>query len=376
MDTPTVCHSIIGSMTARFDKDTPDEIVRLASDELLFFIRSKMASDSYVSSSIMKVIYVGPRESIVSESQSQSQNEGKNNASTIVAIVMSIIVILLVLLFVLVVVKKRRRMRRRKSNKGSLSNRFSRIGYTANESLPISDTEQTWRRALIIDDTWKKALNTYERNSKVVIHPDQVIDKEDSHCADDAAVELMMDNKDEQEQQHDESLMHAKQILEEGQSRRRRRRRRKQKYVAQDVNDRLEPSNDYDKFTIDGVHPIEVTHNEPSDQSAVQDVQIVEDFNEVVTVTSVDSEEQYPSSSYGVGIEHTYYGDDDDDENDDDNYAQQQGRDDEDEPEQSHYESNNHGDEVKYDGEVYDGSASRSDSFNNSWCYDEEENKT
>lgn len=372
MDTPTVCHSIIGSMTARFDKDTPDEIVRLASDELLFFIRSKMASDSYVSSSIMKVIYVGPRESIVSESQSQSQNEGKNNASTIVAIVMSIIVILLVLLFVLVVVKKRRR----KSNKGSLSNRFSRIGYTANESLPISDTEQTWRRALIIDDTWKKALNTYERNSKVVIHPDQVIDKEDSHCADDAAVELMMDNKDEQEQQHDESLMHAKQTLEEGRS---RRRRRKQKYVAQDVNDRLEPSNDYDQFTIDGVHPIEVTQNEPSDQSAVQDVQIVEDFNEVVTVTSVDSEEQYPSSSYGVGIEHTFYGDDDDDENDDDDFAQQQGpaiRDDEDEPEQSHYESNNHGDEVKYDGEVGDGSASRSDSFNNSWCYDEEENKT
>ena len=369
MDTPTVCHSIIGSMTARFDKDTPDEIVRLASDELLFFIRSKMASDSYVSSSIMKVIYVGPRESIVSKSQSQSQSEGKNNASTIVAIVMSIIVILLVLLFVLVVVKKRRR----KSNKGSLSNRFSRIGYTANESLPISDTEQTWRRALVIDDTWKKALNTYERNSKVVIHPDQVIDKEDSHCADDAAVELMMDNKDEQEQQHDESLMHAKQTLEEGRS---RRRRRKQKYVAQDVNDRLEPSNDYDQFTIDGVHPIEVTQNEPSDQSAVQDVQIVEDFNEVVTVNSVDSEEQYPSSSYGVGIEHTYYGDDDDDENDDDNYAQQQGRDDEDEPEQSHYESNNHGDEVKYDGEVGDGSASRSDSFNNSWCYDEEENKT
>ena len=354
MDTPTVCHSIIGSMTARFDKDTPDEIVRLASDELLFFIRSKMASDSYVSSSIMKVIYVGPRESIVSESQSQSQSEGKNNASTIVAIVMSIIVILLVLLFVLVVVKKRRR--RRKSNKGSLSNRFSRIGYTANESLPISDTEQTWRRALIIDDTWKKALNTYERNSKVVIHPDQVRDKDDSHCADDAAVELMMDNKDEQEQQHDESLMHAKQTLEEGRSR--RRRSNKKKYAVQDLNDRgLAPSNEYDQFTIDGVHPIEVTQNEPSDQSAVQDVQIVDDINEVVTVTSVDSEEQYPSSSYGVGIEHTYYGDDDD-ENDDDNYAQQQ-----------------HGDEVKYDGEVDDGSASRSDSFNNSWCDDEEENK-
>ena len=254
MDTPTVCHSIIGSMTARFDKDTPDEIVRLASDELLFFIRSKMASDSYVSSSIMKVIYVGPRESIVSESQSQSQSEGKNNASTIVAIVMSIIVILLVLLFVLVVVKKRMR----KSNKGSLSNRFSRIGYTANESLPISDTEQTWRRALIIDDTWKKALNTYERNSKVVIHPDQVIDKEDSHCADDAAVELMMDNKDEQEHQHDESLMHAKQILEEGRSR--RWRRRKKKYAVQDLNDRgLAPSNDYDQFTIAAAAPLVIS---------------------------------------------------------------------------------------------------------------------
>ena len=279
-------------MTARFEKETPDEIVNVVMDELLFYIRSKMASDGYISQSITKVIYVGPRESVLHQAQAQSQ---EGNASMIVAIVMSIVVILLVLLFASVVAKKRRR-----NQKGS-SFQSSQLRYTTSETLPISDTEQTWRKALVIDETWRKALNTYERSSKVVA-PDDQFDEGISQA--DPSKELVHDTIGGRAH-HDESLVHARQDLEEG----RKRRRKKKRHVAQDVvhsdSDRQEPS--YNQVMIDDANQIE-EGGDTNDQSVARDVQSPADNDEVVTVTSIDSEQQQNQSS--SGIDHISYKDD------------------------------------------------------------------
>lgn len=288
MDVPTICHAVIGTMTARFEKETSDEIINAVLEELLLFIQSNMASDSYVSTNVMKVIYVGPNEAVVSQAQAYSQGGG--SASMIVAIVMSIIVILLAVLFVVVVAKRKRRSK-------NSSERCTELEYGAtSETLPISDTEQTWRKALIIDDTWRKALTTYERNSNV-IHPDQV-EKGASNA--DSAAELTINDVEGQE--YDETVMRAKQILDEE-----RKRRRKKQYEAQDVklaND--PPESSYDQSII-YADPIEERGQEINEQTVAQDVHLPMDIiDEVVTITSSDSELQNQSIA---GIEHTYYED-------------------------------------------------------------------
>jgi hypothetical protein len=289
MDVPTICHAVIGTMTARFEKETSDEIVNAVLEELLLFIQSNMASDSYVSSNVMKVIYVGPNEAVVSQAQAYSQGGG--SASMIVAIVMSIIVLLLAVLFVVVVTKRKRRSK----NSSELCTELE-YGATS-ETLPISDTEQTWRKALIIDDTWRKALTSYERNSNV-IHPDQV---EKGVRNADSAVERTINNVEGQE--YDETVMRAKQVLDEE-----RKRRRKKRYEAQDVklaND--QPESSYDQSII-YADPIEERgQDEMNEVSVAQDVHSpVDAIDEVVSVTSSDSELLNQSSA---GIEHAYYDD-------------------------------------------------------------------
>ncbi len=270
-------------MTARFEKETPDEIVNVVLDELLFYIRSKMASDGYISQSIMKVIYVGPRESVVHQAQAQSQ---EGNASMIVAIVMSIVMILLVLLFASVVAKKRRRIQKNSSFQSS------QLRYTTSETLPTSDTEQTWRKALVVDETWRRALNTYERRSKVIA-PDDQLDKGMSYT--DPSVELVYDTIGGREH-HDESLVHAKHVLEEGQ-----KRRKKKRHVVRDVvhsnSNRQEIS--CNQGMIDNSNRFE-ERGEMNEQSVAQYGHSPADIDKVVAVTSIDSEKQQNQSSSGI----------------------------------------------------------------------------
>lgn len=263
-------------MTAQFEQGTSDEIINLVLNELLFFIRSSMATDSYVTSSIRKVVYVGSLESKVSQAQNLDED-----TSIIIAVVMSVIVIILVLLFMSVV-------KRRRKNK-SVSDRCSALEYTATESTTMSDTELTWRKALIVDDTWRKALSIYDHNSKVV-DPDQL--EGVSHDVV-SSIERTHESNGETERLksiRDKSITCASLLSKE-------RRKRKEVSDAQDLHtNNYEPESFHDESITGVTENEEKGRHEENDHSAARVHLPMDTEEEVVSVTSFGSEQSQLST--------------------------------------------------------------------------------
>lgn len=159
VDEATVCHAIVGSLTAYFNKGTEPRIHVVAKDELLFIIRTGMASGRYESSSVKKVIYVNEvnaspvvasgNEVIWSPAQQQS-------SSTMIAIILSAFLIVLAGLLTLLFV------RRRKTASGT----FRSHSYF-NETQPHVDnsTPAILHAEPLAEDVWQKAYNTWRAES-------------------------------------------------------------------------------------------------------------------------------------------------------------------------------------------------------------------
>ena len=169
----STCHSVVGSMTAKFDYDTPPEVLTEVIEELLFFIRTSMASGRWESAKVKKVIYIenlaaNPLESNTGPANAnvvwQPQNESGNN-TTIIAVVMSLLVIVLfsVLLFVFVARRKRRRSATSRVEEHTIA--VAKLDCSESTSVPMS-TEETWKKALDTEEAWKKALNAHDSERK------------------------------------------------------------------------------------------------------------------------------------------------------------------------------------------------------------------
>ena len=169
----STCHSVVGSMTAKFDKDTPPKVLNEVMEELLFFIRISMASGRWESPKVKKVIYIenltaDPLESNTGPANAnivwQPQSES-GNSTTIIAVVMSLLLIVLlgVLLFVFVTRRKRRRAGTNRVEDHTIA--VAKLGGSESTSVPMS-TEETWKKALDTEEAWKKALSAYESERK------------------------------------------------------------------------------------------------------------------------------------------------------------------------------------------------------------------
>mmetsp|Transcript_23079 Transcript_23079/g.46713 ORF Transcript_23079/g.46713 Transcript_23079/m.46713 type:complete len:1317 (+) Transcript_23079:171-4121(+) len=159
VDEATVCHAIVGSLTAYFKKGTEPRVRVVAKDELLFIIRTGMASGRYESSSVKKVIYVNEvkvspvvasgNEVIWSQAQQQS-------SSTMIAIILSALLVVLAGLLTLLFVRRRK----------TASETFRSHSYF-NETQPHVDisTPAIPHAEPLAEDVWQKAYNTWRAES-------------------------------------------------------------------------------------------------------------------------------------------------------------------------------------------------------------------
>jgi len=174
LDVSTICHSVIGSMTTYFEKGTSATVLREVSEELLFYIRTSMASGKFESAKIRKVIYVenlssSPLESnaappntiIVSEPQNE---EGAN--SSVVAIFLSLLIIILVGVTLFVFVIRKRRSEPRHAEERAIIMENKRDDSEATSMPASTSTEETWKKALTTEEVWRNAMNTYPTEDK------------------------------------------------------------------------------------------------------------------------------------------------------------------------------------------------------------------
>ena len=153
---------MVGRLTARFGKETPDAVINEVKDELLFSIRMDMVLGTYESSIVMKVIYGDLLESNITSSNSVTASQTQSEQSEggidpmVIAILFSALAIVLlgVLLFVF-----------RKSNRPQTkpSEEVHAIEISSTDS-----TEKTWRMSLGPIKSWRKAhksLEIYDDNS-------------------------------------------------------------------------------------------------------------------------------------------------------------------------------------------------------------------
>lgn len=170
---------MIGSLTAYFEKGTSLPILQTSKEELLFSIRTSMASGRYESSSVKKVIYVEElynspiKANAVIEWKPES---AERNYSTLIAIVLGsfFAVITGVLLFVLVRRRKEKSQTYRvnqlqRAEDDSVSTlsqpephvEVSCLPYLLGGKVHILMYSNHFVSITIIKDVWQKALNTW-----------------------------------------------------------------------------------------------------------------------------------------------------------------------------------------------------------------------
>ena len=166
MDVPTVCYSIVGRLTARFGKETPDAVINEVKEELLFSIRMDMVLGTYESAIVKQVIYGDLLESDITPSNSatasQTQSEQSEGGVTSMAIAILFSAFAIVLLGVLLFVFRKRRRPQTKPSE---------------EVIPPTET---WRMSLGPIESWRKAhksLEIYDDNSnRLAVNSDEIRD--------------------------------------------------------------------------------------------------------------------------------------------------------------------------------------------------------
>lgn len=173
-----ICHSVIGLITVKLEKDASPEILNDVMNELLFYIRTSMAAGIYESSNVRKVIYVenlsvDPLEASINANVVWQPQSAGGNSSLIVAIILSMIVIILlgVLFFVLVRKKSRRRETTHLIEEHTLENTNLDCSGQSRSIITPSDIEESWKRALNTDRTWRDAIKNSVQNKNVESNP-------------------------------------------------------------------------------------------------------------------------------------------------------------------------------------------------------------
>lgn len=173
---------MVGSLTARFETGTSTAVLSEVQDELLFFVRTSMASGKYESAKVRKVIYVetlsnSPQESNVAPPNTsivwQPQSEG-NSSSSLAAIMLSLLVLILIgISLVVFVTRRRRRLEPSRSEECTITE--SKPDDTVSTTLPpTSSTEEAWRKALDTEETWRHELNEYDdKSTKLYLDSDE-----------------------------------------------------------------------------------------------------------------------------------------------------------------------------------------------------------
>lgn len=260
----TLCHSVIGSIRAHVDKGTPTTVLSTVSDELLFYIRTSMASGLFESIKVRKAIFiknlsasplqsnaVQPATNIIWEQQSK-----EGNSSTIIAIIMSLLVVLLVGILLCLIVRRKKQSDYHYSEQPRSDIEMTEEGFDS--------TEEAWKNALETDRVWKNALNAYgekSRNSDIELPEEEVSrgtgnnvvsqskPQNDNHKA---SLEPKEDQKGEEGQEghsnidlkadQDDSFAAFDEI--------KKRRKKKKKKQKADVQDREEPIDSKDKIVL------------------------------------------------------------------------------------------------------------------------------
>ncbi len=162
MKEATVCHSIIGSLTAYFNRGTEPRTQSVAKEELLFIIRTGMASGRYESSSVKKVIYVNEVNAspvVASGNESLWSPTTHRSSSTLIAIILSALLMALAGLLTLLFVKRRK----------TASETFRSHSYFNEEQPHVDNSMPAIPHAgPHAEDVWHKAYNIWraESNSK------------------------------------------------------------------------------------------------------------------------------------------------------------------------------------------------------------------
>jgi hypothetical protein len=148
---------MIGSLKAYFAEGTPSSTLAEARDELLFFIRTSMASGAYESVEVRKVIYiedlsVGP---IHSNPPPNAQNvlvweeEGNGNGSSVLTSILVVLVMIFLWLLGFLFISRRKRRR------GSVLTQQPPPSLSEIDSIAQGVEENS------VESVWQKALDAY-----------------------------------------------------------------------------------------------------------------------------------------------------------------------------------------------------------------------
>ncbi|KAL7521899.1 hypothetical protein ACHAWX_006594 [Stephanocyclus meneghinianus] len=153
IDSPSVCDSMIGSITLFFDINTPASVLKDVPSEAIYLLQTGMGSGRYESPKVLKVIFID--DLIVSSLESDvnanmvvaSPESGGTSTSTIVAIILGILLIVLTGVAQLLFFNRSKR-----SVQG--------MQCQAENSVTSSVSQ--------VEEVWKKALHTYDHENAFV----------------------------------------------------------------------------------------------------------------------------------------------------------------------------------------------------------------
>eukprot|EP00804_Cyclotella_cryptica_P014807 CCRYP_015026-RF/>CCRYP_015026-RF protein AED:0.11 eAED:0.11 QI:481/0.94/0.95/1/0.78/0.75/20/1173/1223 len=152
IDSPSVCDSMIGSITLFFDKDTPASVVNDVQNDIIYVIRTGMGSGRYESSKVLKVIFIDDLSVSSLESDVNTNavvwapQSDETSTSTIVAIILGVLLIVVIGVAQLLFFNRAKRS----------------VGDTARqpENSVASSVSQ-------VEEVWKKALYTYDHENVI-----------------------------------------------------------------------------------------------------------------------------------------------------------------------------------------------------------------
>lgn len=142
-----MCEAMIGSITVYLNKGTPASIMKASHEELLFLLRTGMASGRYETSKIVRVIFV--EDMSVNPSSFNADTNGMmawapkeegTSKSTLIAVVLGVLLVIVAALAAFMFIKNRKRKSRQQE-------------VTKDDSVESPASQ--------VEDVWQKALRTY-----------------------------------------------------------------------------------------------------------------------------------------------------------------------------------------------------------------------
>eukprot|EP00581_Thalassiosira_minuscula_P005354 CAMPEP_0183742588 /NCGR_PEP_ID=MMETSP0737-20130205/64777_1 /TAXON_ID=385413 /ORGANISM="Thalassiosira miniscula, Strain CCMP1093" /LENGTH=1396 /DNA_ID=CAMNT_0025978175 /DNA_START=206 /DNA_END=4396 /DNA_ORIENTATION=- len=160
----TSCDSVVGYVTAYFKEETSSTVLASASEELLFYIRTSMASGIYESARIRRLIYIESLSASSLESDGvPPENEGGSN-SWITAVVLSVLMMISIGLTLFVFARKKKVETPQAEERATHDMETNQDAPDRFTLPPSNSTEETWKKALDTEEIWKNATHDMETN--------------------------------------------------------------------------------------------------------------------------------------------------------------------------------------------------------------------